>query len=306
MISYLSLDNFVQTFSMLKLGSRFLPLLILLCSCNWVGSQVVKVSDTADVTYNYSSPARRWELNSSLQEVSGLDYDGLKKMIIAINDEKGNIYQVDEKPGGGKKLHEFHKNGDYEGIAKVGKHIYVLKSNGKLFRYNASKDKTKEIETPLKSKNDAEGLCYDEASHSLLIACKGMPLSEKKSKKAVYRYSIEKEKLKKEPVVEIDIDDLEELSENLKLDGQQKWRIKRFSPSGIAIHPYSQHYYILSARGSLLLVVNQQQKIEYLVFLDINALPQPEGICFDAKNNLFIASEGKSDNGKLIKFNELK
>jgi uncharacterized protein YjiK len=62
----------------------------------------------------------------------------------------------------------------------------------------------------------------------------------------------------------------------------------------------------LSARGSLLLVVNQQQKIEYLVFLDINALPQPEGICFDAKNNLFIASEGKSDNGKLIKFNELK
>ncbi|MCG8581805.1 MAG: SdiA-regulated domain-containing protein, partial [Bacteroidales bacterium] len=226
--------------------------------------------------------------------------------IIAINDEKGNIYKVEEENGGGKKLYEFHKNGDYEGIAKVGKHIYVLKSNGKLFRYNTSKDKTKELETPLKSKNDAEGLCYDKPSHSLLIACKGLPLNEKRSKKAVYKYSIEKDKLKKEPLVQIDIDDLKDLGESLQLDSQQKWRLKRFSPSGIAIHPVSHHYYILSARGSLLLVVNQQQNLEYLVFLDTAALPQPEGICFDTVNNLFISSEGKGSNGKLLKFNYLK
>ncbi|MCG8580493.1 MAG: SdiA-regulated domain-containing protein, partial [Bacteroidales bacterium] len=212
---------------MLKTGSRLLPVLILICSCSGIGSQVVKVANSASVTYNFANPDNKWELNSSLQEISGLDYSSAKEIIIAINDEKGNIYKVEEENGGGKKLYEFHKNGDYEGIAKVGKHIYVLKSNGKLFRYNASKDKTKEFETPLKSKNDAEGLCYDKTSHSLLIACKGLPLNEKRSRKAVYKYSIEKEKLKKEPVVEIDIDDLKDLGESLQLDSQQKWRLKR-------------------------------------------------------------------------------
>lgn len=291
---------------MFKTESRLLPLLILLCACNGIGSQVVEVSDATSISYDYAKPTHRWELNSSLQEVSGLEYDRVKEIIIAINDEKGTIYHVEERQGGGQKLYEFHKNGDYEGIAKAGKHIYVLKSNGKLFRYNASKDKTKEIETALKSKNDAEGLCYDEDSKSLLIACKGLPLNEKRSIKAVYQYLIEEDKLKKDPFIEVDIDDLEELGEKLEFDGQQKWRIKRFSPSGIAIHPVSRYYYILSARGSLLLVVNKQQKIEHLVFLDINALPQPEGICFDKNNNLYISTEGKGGKGKLLKFNELE
>ncbi|MCU4154713.1 SdiA-regulated domain-containing protein [Carboxylicivirga sp. A043] len=291
---------------MLKTGSRLLALLLLMCSCTGIGSQVVEIAEATSISYDYAHPANRWELNSDLQEISGLDYALAQNTIIAINDEKGHIYQVEERTDSGQKLYEFHKNGDYEGIAQVGKHIYVLKSNGKLFRYNRSKGKTKEIETTLKSKNDAEGLCYDAHTHCLLIACKGLPLDEKRRKKAVYQYSLDKEKLKEEPVVEIDIDDLEDLGEKLQLESQQKWRLKRFSPSGIAIHPVSRHYYILSARGSLLVVVNQQQQIEYLVFLDISALPQPEGICFDADNNLFIASEGKGRKGRLLKFNELK
>ncbi|WP_430815454.1 SdiA-regulated domain-containing protein [Carboxylicivirga sp. RSCT41] len=290
----------------MKTRSRLLPVLFLICSCTGIGSQVVKVDKSASVPYDFPNPVNKWELNSSLQEISGLDYVEDKDMLIAINDEKGNIYKAEEKNGGGEKLYDFYKNGDYEGIAEVGKHIYVLKSNGKLFRYNASKEKTKEIETPLKSKSDAEGLCYDEITKSLLIACKGVPLNEKRSKKAVYSYSIENEKLRKEPVIEIDIDDLIKLGEELHMDAQQKWRLKRFSPSGIAIHPVSRNYYILSARGSLLLVVNQQQNIEYLVFLDTAAMPQPEGICFDTVNNLYISSEGKGGNGKLLKFNYLK
>jgi len=37
-------------------------------------------------------------------------------------------------------------------------------------------------------------------------------------------------------------------------------------------------------------------------FLDEGIIPQPEGITFDYKNNLYIATEGQGFNGKVFKF----
>ncbi|MBK3517753.1 SdiA-regulated domain-containing protein [Carboxylicivirga marina] len=292
--------NFEETIKMVKIGSKLLPLLILLCSCNGLDSQVVEFTKGGSSLYDYDKPAAVIVLNSELQEISGLDYDSANDALIAINDEKGNIYQIDKDSGESKKIYEFHKNGDYEGIAKVGKHIFVLKSNGTLYRFNTKKDKTKEFETKLSRKNDAEGLFYSQDDNSLLIACKGLPLNEKKSKKAVYRFLLDEEKLQKDPLIEINVDKLQEWAEEKELQNSLQWRIKRFSPSGIAQHPTTNNYYILSARGSMLLVISENQKLVRLVFFNAMMLPQPEGICFDRDNKLFIASEGKAGNGKLI------
>ncbi len=272
-----------------------------LIACSGVDSQVT-VDFDEKLAYNMKKPSGQWNLHYDLEEISGLTYDEAHDRLLAINDEKGKIYGIDPYSGDVINLYDFHKGGDYEGIAKVSKHVYVLKSNGKLYRYNTNKDKTKEIETKLGSKNDAEGLCYDQKKHSLLIACKGLPLNEKKSKKAIYRYDIDEEKLDTDPHIEIKPGDLEELVNTQELDFNFKWRLRRFSPSGIAIHPVSRDYYILSARGSMLLVMSEKQNIKSLVFLDINALPQPEGICFDSDNNLYISSEGKGGRGRLLKY----
>lgn len=258
----------------------------------------------ADISsgYQFEKPSQQWELHYDLQEISGLDFDQTKNTLLAINDEKGKIYQIAPESGTSEVLYDFHKNGDYEGIAIAGKHIYVLKSNGKLYRYNVEKDKTKVIETGLSAKNDTEGLCYDRDSHSLLIACKGQTKDNKKGVKAVYKYDLETKELASKKAIKIKVDKLVEQAKEHDLDANQIWRLKRFSPSGIAIHPQTQQRFILSARGSTLLVYDDQQIAEYLVFLDINKLPQPESICFDSEGNLFIASEGKGGRGKLLKF----
>jgi uncharacterized protein YjiK len=281
---------------------KVLPLVLLMCSCANVGSQVWKINADASHRYEYAKPSNEWELHYDLQEISGLDYDQSENQLLAINDEKGKVYQINLETGDSKVKYHFHKNGDYEGIAKVGKHIYVLKSNGKLYRYNTEKQKTKEMETGLSSKNDAEGLCYDRDKNSLLIACKGQTKDNKKGVKAIYRYDLDEKKMTSKKEIKIEVDNLEQLAKEHGLNTNQQWRLKRFSPSGIAIHPQTKSYYILSARGSLLLVYNEQQIAEYLVFLDTNALPQPEGICFDKDGNLFISSEGKGEGGKLLMY----
>ncbi len=277
-------------------------LALLFSSCSYVGSQTWKLDKQAEVPHDFSEPINRWELDKSLHEISGLEFDASARRLLSINDEKGIIYQIDKENGASSALYEFHKGGDYEGIAIAGKFIFVLKSNGKLYQYNSQSGKTKKLETGLSEHNDAEALYHDSHTNSLLIACKGLPLSEKKHQKAVCRFSLETNQLSAEPVLQIDLKALKAQAQAEKLSGEQLWRIKRFAPSGLAVHPQTGAYYILSARGSMLMIVSAQQQIESIIFLDVKTLPQPEGITFDEEHHLYIASEGKAGKGKLVKY----
>ncbi|MDX1285770.1 MAG: SdiA-regulated domain-containing protein, partial [Draconibacterium sp.] len=81
-----------------------------------------------------------------------------------------------------------------------------------------------------------------------------------------------------------------------------KKRIQDFSPSGIAIHPENGSTYILSAKGSTLVIFDHNSDLEKVVLLNDKKIPQPEGICFDSKSNLYIATEGKGSPGKIFIF----
>ena len=72
---------------------------------------------------------------------------------------------------------------------------------------------------------------------------------------------------------------------------EQISRLKEFAPSGIAVHPQTKNLYILSHKGRLLVVMDQQAEIEKIYFLDYNIHRQPEGICFDDQNRLYIGNE---------------
>ncbi|MBR8537742.1 SdiA-regulated domain-containing protein [Carboxylicivirga sediminis] len=280
---------------------KLLSIVLLLASCTSTGSQVWKVKDGVSTTYNFPLADTFLELDNSLQEVSGLEYDVKSQRLLAINDEKGIIYEIDRQSGKADELYEFHKSGDYEGLARAGKFIFVLKSNGKLYRYNTDKDKTKVYDTGLSAINDAEGLYYEQSFNSLLIACKGLPLSENRHEKAIYRFRLDTKQLDADPVLLINVEQLKQNAEN-ELNAEQLWRLNRFAPSGVAIHPESGQIFLLSARGSMLMVFDAKHSLDYVVFLDMQKLPQPEGIAFDEELNLYIASEGKAGRGKLMKF----
>ena len=93
------------------------------------------------------------------------------------------------------------------------------------------------------------------------------------------------------------------ISDLLKFNKKNKLKIKpkkleRFAPSGITFGP-NNNLYIISARGSLLVIVNQNKSINHIIEMDENTLPQPEGICFDDKGQLYISSEAKENTAKL-------
>lgn len=263
--------------------------------------------------YVLHQPNEVWTLDRRLTEISGLTYHAATDALFAINDEQGIIFILDRQ-NKGKIIatHSLDKHGDYEGIAQIGAFVTaVLKSNGQLYFYNHKTGMSAQVNTPLSAKNNVEGLTYDSRNNMLLLACKGQllsNLSRQKNAKAVYAYSLSDKKLIEKPFLTVTDQDLLALMADLSKQYSKsqfkalKKRVRSFAPSGIAIHPQTGTYYILSAKGKLLLTVSQNKALQDIFFLNPKIIPQAEGICFDQEGQLYISTEGKGFYGKIFKF----
>ena len=212
---------------------------------------------------------------------------------------------------------DFGKNADYEGIEIVGDIIYVVKSNGNIYPYDLKKEKDGEvIKTPLRQENDIEGLGYDSKSNRLLLACKGSPNLEEHEKlkktKTVYAYDLNGEQFIEEPVLLIKDDELEEMVKaqygntglsKKKLEKLEK-RAEDISPSAIAVHPGSGHYYVLSTVGKVMAVYGKNKKLREVLMLDEDIHAQPEGICFAPDGTMYVSNEGRGLVARIHRFNK--
>ena len=275
----------------------------------------VIAKSTAELYYNIEK-FKKVTLSKNLLEISGLSIDHTSNELYAVNDEKAIIFKMNTEGEILSKV-DFGKNGDYEGIEKVGDRVFVLKSNGKIVEYNLADSKRVDIyNNPLTLTNDTEGLGYDPSTHSLLIACKGSPVLENapklKKTKAVYVFDIDTKKLKANPVLKISDSEIESYLDN-KYRGklsEKKYKKKlnrgrKFAPSAIAHNPIDDLYYLLSTLGKLLIVVDGKSEIGTIYFLDDAAYIQPEGICFDKAGNMFISNEGKGLKSNILKIDRL-
>ena len=199
-------------------------------------------------------------------------------------------------------------SGDYEGITTDGKKIYVAESNGNIYKFELESKgkihKLKKYNTALKKNNDAEGLAYDPITDQLFIACKGDAgiRGEKKKGRAIYRFDLDKKEIKNKAAFNISRDDIKAYLEENKDFEYEANRIN-FKPSGIALHPINDHFYIIASIGKLLLITDRKGHIKGSMPLDPRLLGQPEGICFAPNGDLFISSEGQGDKGYILKFN---
>jgi len=94
--------------------------------------------DNYKFPYNLQKCNAIYKLPDKLHEISGLGYYK-KNELATVQDEKGNIYFFNLKTGKLSEKIDFANDGDYEGIAVVEKQIWVLKSNGNLYRVKYSK-----------------------------------------------------------------------------------------------------------------------------------------------------------------------
>jgi uncharacterized protein YjiK len=260
----------------------------------------------ADEGYVYSliSPDERHELPGVLREISGLTWLG-QQTLACVQDEDGIVFFLNVVSGQIEREVKFAGKGDYEGIAHKGDSIYVLRSDGVIFAFQdnrAHKQKAEKIPTALSRSNNAEGLDFIPFDEGLLIACKDKPgIDKTHNGRALYTMPLHRGQNDSIYLKVLIL--TEEYNELLQQRGLNSVQHQQFKPSGIARHPFTNHLYVISSTGKILIVLDQSGNLDNAVPLNPKLFRQPEGIAFDDQANLFIASEGKESKGYILKFN---
>jgi len=263
------------------------------------------------VGYDLSAPDRIYVLPAILHEISGItEIDSSN--IACIQDENGILVIYDLSKGIISQHFIFHKEGDYEDVARAGNTIYVLKSDGTLYEipdYKSAGYSGISYKTGVPA-NDNEGLCYDTKNNWLLIGPKSNIEDEKKSKRVIYGFSLETKKLLEKPVVKFDLKAIKEYAIENKLDlpvtnkkNEKSEPEIELRTSAIGIHPVTNKLFLISGTEQIFFVFNLDGTLEYMEKLDPKLFNQPEGITFLNNGDMLISNEGGSGTATLLRFN---
>ena len=241
------------------------------------------------VPYAFDAPDAVVELPAELDEISGLSQMPSGRLG-AVQDEDGILYEIDPATGAITGRQTFRGSGDYEGVEWVGDSVWILKSNGTLYDVHRGADgvsvESVEHETPLRGRNDTEGLGWD--GERLLIALKENPGRGLDDVRAIWAYDPATESLTEGPVALLDRE---------RVDGRAS-----FKPSALAVHPDTGELYVLSSVRKALAVLTPEGALRAVVPLPSARFRQPEGIVFLTDGTLFIANEAAGWRATLLRF----
>ncbi|MFC5282983.1 SdiA-regulated domain-containing protein [Pedobacter alpinus] len=253
------------------------------------------------------------DLPKKLQEISGITFI-TDSLVAAIEDEHGIIYYYDLGKQEIIKEYTFADDGDYEDIVKVGSDLYVVKSDGTIYEIRNFANKNPAVihyNTPLKGKNDIEGLTYNKELNSLLLSVKEKNLDKnQKDTKNIYQFSLIDKTLNEIPVYQIHFKDIESAFESDALIEASKKFLKAagndnlnevIKPSALTYHPIDGNLYILSAINNMVIVLDKEGAFLNIIKLTGKEFTQPEGLAFNSKGEMFISNEGKNKKGNITK-----
>ncbi len=267
-------------------------------------------------TYDMENPAVVFDLENELREISGLSIVPGKPLLAAIQDEEGDIYLLEKNTGKIVQQTDFWKDGDYEGVEAVGDLFFAVNSSGTVYEIQSlgkNNQQTFKYNYFLNEDYDAEGLAYDPFEERLLLVCKGKAgeAPEFDFRKAFYAFDLKTKALQETPALVVSIEDIQDYLNTSPAIRKFEKLVEFFSPnqssfifspSGIAVHPQTGHYYVLSTAGKILVVLDRTGRILHIEKLDKKSHPQPEGICFDTDGTLYIANEADGGTARIFKF----
>jgi uncharacterized protein YjiK len=249
--------------------------------------------------YDLTKP-EKFYMPDALHEISGISfYNGKSDTLFAEQDEKADLFYL--HLGDKEARHvKFGKKGDYEDMAIVNEQVILLRSDGILFSFPFNKIHQEEISDTkewdgLLPDGEFEGLYGDAKNNQFYVLCKHC--SDDETTKAVTAYILQlqpDDSITKSGSASISVKTIEELA------GEKKFK---FHPSALAKNPKTEQWYILSAVNKMLAIADNDWKVKEVYKLDPAIFRQPEGIAFDAENNLYISNEGDDvSQGNVLKF----
>lgn len=248
--------------------------------------------------YNFSQ-VLPLKLDLRIKEISGVVWDSHKDEFIAHNDEKGVLFYLDKNNAGIVREFQFSTSkGDYEDIAMIKNDVYVLRSDGMLFKIvtDSSTNTQKSFDLgkiDLAGQVDFETLYYDSERKALILLCKNCEGDDKKIVSA-YAYYPDSIGFVNKPVYTIDV---------AKVKAESPRATSRFQPSAARIHPVLKRLFILSSASNQLVIADLNGNLEGVYMLAKKIFPQAEGLTFKSNGEMFISNEGISSKAELLKFN---
>ena len=280
----------------LKFCSRMIGLLLLsafvLAGCK----QRVRVLKSPP-HYNFKVVDEK-KMDLRLKEISGIVWDAKKDQFATHNDESGYLYFLD-KEGTFKEGTEIKigkKGDDFEDIALVDSTLYLLRSDGLIIKITSdSTGRTYGVEAgkiELSGAKDFETMYYDDARKALIVICKNCAI-DNKSVVSAFAFYPDSTGFDEKPVFTINADKVKELSPK---------KTSKFQPSAAAIHPVLNKLFIISSASNQLAIADINGNVEEVYVLAQKLFPQPEGITFNNKGDMYISNESMTSKGTLLKF----
>ncbi len=260
----------------------------------------VAVSDSEKVQigkagYNFLTPDEKVELGKHMHEISGMAYMPGRDMILAENDEKGDIFVLDfkNKNDNNGKI-KFGGKADYEDIVYTDTAVYMLISTGSVLQVKTTDSSfaTQEFVLNKEGANEFEAMYLDADGHSLILLCKDCA-KEKNEIRVAHRFDLATHTFASEPAYTIDIADIKKILNDEEAE---------FKPSAAGINPVNGKLYIVASVGKLLVVADKNGKIEQVFRLDPVMYNQPEGMTFAPNGDLYISNEGGEGIATILKF----
>ena len=240
--------------------------------------------------------ATHWKLPGRLKEISGLAMT-LDNRLLAHNDEKGVIHEIDYKNGTILKAFQLADmknpvNADFEGIATVSDQVYLVTSSGRIYEGSRGVDGASVLyniyTTGVGRDYEIQGLAYDASQRALLLMCKDARSAALKEQLVIYHWSIDEKQLIEDAHIVIPVIEFTRYIEG-----------KEFQPSGIERHAVSGNYFVVASRQRAIVEITPGGQVVAAKQFPAEWHRQAEGITFAADGALIIADEGVGGKARL-------
>jgi len=238
----------------------------------------------ADANPTKPVPVAEWIMPPELREISGLALTG-RGTVLTHDDNVGRVYEIDPRTGILLKAFSLEGGlrGDFEAITIAGPDVYLLRSNGKIYKFKEGTDGSQVpysgYDTGLGKQCEFESMAFEPDSSRLVLVCK--KFLEKKAPKEVLIFHV--------PLPLGDPANITALQVPIKeVIGSNKWT--NFHPSDINIDPFTKNYVIVASKEKGLIVVTPDGEV-----VRSEPLPgdhrQPEGIAVTPDSLLLVSDE---------------
>jgi uncharacterized protein YjiK len=219
-----------------------------------------------------------------LKEISGLALTS-RGTVLTHDDNVGRVYEIDPKTGimlKGFSL-EGGVRGDFEAITIAGSDIYLMASNGRIYKFHEGEDGKQvpwsRYDTGLGKECEFESMTFEPDSSRLVLACKKFLAKNAPHELRIYRVPLPLGNRSAMSAIRVPMRDVV---------GSNKW--KNFHPSDINIDPVTGNYVIVASHEKGLIVVTPDGDV-----VRSEPIPgehrQPEGVAITQDSLLLVSDE---------------